>query len=486
MIIIIEGLLSSITYKADGSQKVFSIPFDYLRSSFIHVQFDNVEQLTGFTVANRTVEFDTAPTTDVLVTIYRVTPTEPLVGWVDASVIKALDMTVAQVQQLHIIEENKDWSRTNSVVLEDNAYNMKFHRVINVADPQDPQDVVTKNYMETVQGGFVQQNQALVQQATQQAGIATTKAGEASASASAAKTSETNAQKWAESATSPDDKTDADSPTGATMSSKKWALYAKQLAINIGNPVVSTTESKGTITVQKSDGTKNTISVLTPSMKNVANGVAGLKSNSRLDVNLMKDLPPSLQLQYSTASNGYVTIINNNENLNNYIKAGTFECQGAVTAKTLQNCPYIAGNFRLLVICNASVGYGTQMIISNGTDNAIYIRSFRGGSGVSFTAWSRLTGIIEKSYAINGYEVTNGGLQYVFGSVGVIGANGIIHTFSKPFTHACLIVLPVHYNSSTTKNAQVTCEASWTTTNVTIRTNDAGVEHDFRYIAIGY
>lgn len=189
-----------------------------------------MEQLTGFTVANRTVEFDTAPTADVLVTIYRVTPTEPLVGWADASVIKALDMTVAQVQQLHIIEENRDWSRTNSIVLEDNVYNMRFHRVINVADPQDPQDVVTKKYMETVQGGFVQQNTALVQQATQQAGIATTKAGEASASASAAKTSETNAQKWAESTESPDGQGDSESPTGKTQSAKEWAVTAKTWA----------------------------------------------------------------------------------------------------------------------------------------------------------------------------------------------------------------------------------------------------------------
>lgn len=445
-----------------------------------------MEQLTDFTVVNRTVEFDTAPTTDVLVTIYRVTPTEPLVGWADASVIKALDMTVAQIQQLHIIEENRDWSRTNSVVLEDNVYNMRFHRVINVADPQDPQDVVTKNYMETVQGGFVQQNQALVQQATQQAGIATTKAGEASASANNAKTSETNAQKWAESPDSPDGQRDSESPTGDTMSSKEWALYAKQLAINIGNPVISTTESKGTITVQKSDGTKNTISVLTPSMKNVANGVAGLKSNSRLDVNLMKDLPPSLQLEFYDGGKNFVERMDEGDNLNDYVLPGTFECETGTKAKTLENCPYTNGNFRLVVIRNANIGYGTQMLIANGADNVIYTRSFYGGSSVSFTAWSRLTGVTEKSYTTNGYEVTNGGLQYVFGSVNVTGANGTTHTFSKPFTNACLIVLPIHYNASASNNAQVTCEASWTKTNVTIRTNNSSGTHDFRYIAIGY
>lgn len=243
-----------------------------------------MEQLTGFTVANRTVEFDTAPTADVLVTIYRVTPTEPLVGWADASVIKALDMTVAQVQQLHIIEENRDWSRTNSVVLEDNVYNMRFHRVINVADPQDPQDAVTRHYMETVQGGFVQQNQALVQQATQQAGIAATKAGEASTSASAAAGSATLAQKWAESPDSPDGSPDADSPTGETMSAKEWAKYAEQIVAQIepDKIVTDVREANGTVRVSKGNGTSTTFSVLTPSMKDKQNGVAGLDAQGKL------------------------------------------------------------------------------------------------------------------------------------------------------------------------------------------------------------
>lgn len=91
----------------------------------------------------------------------------------------------------------------------------------------------------------------------------------AAASASAAATSESNAansedkaQAWAESDESPDGETDTDSPTGDTMSSKEWALYAKQLAQQIGNPVVSVTESNGTVTVAKSDGAQNTFGVV--------------------------------------------------------------------------------------------------------------------------------------------------------------------------------------------------------------------------------
>lgn len=105
--------------------------------------------------------------------------------------------------------------------------------------------------------------------ATEQAGIATNKANAAAESAVSAATSETNAansedkaQAWAESETSPDGEDDADSPTGDTMSSKEWALYAKQLAQQIGNPVVSVTESNGIVTVAKSDGTQNTFNVV--------------------------------------------------------------------------------------------------------------------------------------------------------------------------------------------------------------------------------
>lgn len=115
------------------------------------------------------------------------------------------------------------------------------------------------------------QAQNLLQQTTQQANTATEKANAAAVSETNAAESESNAassetnaaaseemaQKWAESETSPDGEDDADSPTGDTMSAKEWALYAKQLALQIGNPVVEVTESDGTVTVEKSDGTTN-------------------------------------------------------------------------------------------------------------------------------------------------------------------------------------------------------------------------------------
>lgn len=89
--------------------------------------------------------------------------------------------------------------------------------------------------------------QSLLSQTTQQANIATQKATAAANSALSAADSEMNAetamtqarnsatlaQKWAESATSPDNKTDTESPTGKTQSAKYWADTAKNIAVSM-------------------------------------------------------------------------------------------------------------------------------------------------------------------------------------------------------------------------------------------------------------
>lgn len=150
MINIAIKLATSITYTADGSQTNFSIPFDYLRPSFVHVAVNDAEVSEGFTVSNRGIMFDTAPAKDALVKIYRKTPTSRLVSWADASILKAIDMTIAEVQQLHILEEASDWSKTNSIVLDEegNTWQGRNCRMSNIADPTEAQDVVTKHYLD--------------------------------------------------------------------------------------------------------------------------------------------------------------------------------------------------------------------------------------------------------------------------------------------------------------------------------------------------
>lgn len=128
MINIAIKLLTSVTYTATGEQTTFAIPFDYLRPAFIYVDVDEHNITEGFEVVNRTVKFSTPPAKDAVVRIYRNTTTKRLVSWADASILKAKDMTVAEAQQLHLIEEEKDWSRENTVHIDKEGVssNQKF------------------------------------------------------------------------------------------------------------------------------------------------------------------------------------------------------------------------------------------------------------------------------------------------------------------------------------------------------------------------
>ena len=174
MINIAIKLATSITYTADGSQTNFSVPFDYLRPSFVHVAVNDAEVSEGFTISNRMVMFDSAPAKDAVVHIYRSTPTTRLVSWADASILKAIDMTIAEVQQLHILEEGQDWSKTNSIILdrESGAWQGRNYRISNITDPTEAQDVVTKHYLENTEDSFVQRMNAIKTQTEQFANTA--------------------------------------------------------------------------------------------------------------------------------------------------------------------------------------------------------------------------------------------------------------------------------------------------------------------------
>lgn len=108
MIIIASYSNVSVTYTADGTQTAFSFPFDYLRKAFVFVEVNGetvLEQGTDFYIEDKVVVFPTAPVADTVLRIYRQTDTRPLVSWADASVLRAKDMTIQQVQELHILEE---------------------------------------------------------------------------------------------------------------------------------------------------------------------------------------------------------------------------------------------------------------------------------------------------------------------------------------------------------------------------------------------
>lgn len=265
-----QDLKASVSFIGDGNTTKFYFGFDYINKQFIKVSVGTDGTLlsypTDYTVNDKEVEFVKAPANGTPIRIYRQTNTSRIIEWSDGAFIKALQMTLENVQQLHLIEESQDYVIINGMSKYPDGVNFNAlgARVINVADPKESQDAVTKHYMETVQSGFVSQNTALVEQATTQAtnaknnaSSAATSASQSASSASASETSNQSAKKWAESTDSPDNQADTDSTTGKTQSSRSWALYSKAKAQE-AITATSTMDEKVAVAIeQASNAAKN-------------------------------------------------------------------------------------------------------------------------------------------------------------------------------------------------------------------------------------
>lgn len=306
MINIAIKLATSITYTADGSQTNFSIPFDYLRPSFVHVAVNDAEVSEGFTVSNRGIMFDTAPAKDALVKIYRKTPTSRLVSWADASILKAIDMTIAEVQQLHILEETSDWTKTNSMALNDEgtAWQGWKHRIENVADPVDAQDVVTKHYLDNEEGSFTATMNALKTKTEEAASTAETNAKQARFNAEKAASAAVGAERDAATALKSANNAKT-SETNANTSKEE----AQTAATNAGNFATSAGSSASeaqsyrdaarTYATNAKDYSEN-VNVFVPSVS--SDGVLSWSNKAGLTN------PPSVNIKGKDGADGGVTV----------------------------------------------------------------------------------------------------------------------------------------------------------------------------------
>lgn len=294
-----NGRKASVVYEGNGSQTIFLFPFDYLRKAFIYaqdIQNDNVKDLVqgvDFEMDNnRHIHLKTALKAGHILRIFRKTTTKPLVDWQDASVLRSADLTLQEVQLLHLAEETSDKvvdSAGLSVDPMNSAiWNANFKRIGNVLDPIEPQDVMTLNYLLSQQDNILNQIKRVgqheiyelsttyntykstleqtgeterddiertgVQQTNKVTNIADEKLNaiktkgneyvrtqttlkEAARSYADQTLQNKNlsagykeqAQKWAESTESPDNATDDISDTGRTKSSRSWAMITKTL-----------------------------------------------------------------------------------------------------------------------------------------------------------------------------------------------------------------------------------------------------------------
>lgn len=154
-------MASTITYyTGDGSTTSFTIPFDYLKKTFIRVYIDGQLQTGGdsddvsidyYFSNSDAIRFLSAPPSGSQIIIRRYTSsTERVVSFQDASILTASDLDVSSIQNLHIAEEARDVSGDALTLDEDvdNAYNAYNNRIINLGTPTDSNDAVTKAYVD--------------------------------------------------------------------------------------------------------------------------------------------------------------------------------------------------------------------------------------------------------------------------------------------------------------------------------------------------
>lgn len=284
-------LKASVTLTGDGTTKEYYFGFDYLNPEYIKVAVGgtSLSYPTDYSVVDRKVILTEVPEKGAEIWIHRQTESSRIIQWADGAFIKASQMTLESLQQLHLIEETQDYIMLNSISTypDGENFNALGHRIINVADPTEAQDAVTKHYMESVQDGFVQRNKKIESHVQSMQEDVTNKQKQASASANLAKA-------WAISTETPDNATDTESTTGKTQSARTWALRAEELAENIGNPVSNVTESNSLVTVTKSDGAKNTFYA-------GLNVLARNKTYSVGDIAYSPNLPSWAYLECTTA-----------------------------------------------------------------------------------------------------------------------------------------------------------------------------------------
>lgn len=198
---------SYVDYLGDGVNKNFSITFPYISEGHIKVYVDGVD--TPATVVSGTVvETATAPASGTTVRVARETPIDAkLVDYINGSSLGEIDLDTAADQLFYAMQETLD---SNSATMQEGAggkWDARSKGIENVADPVNPQDAATKNYIDSQIDPKVTAAQAAKTAAETASASAQTSAdnaftheSNAATSASNAAASETKASQWADEA----------------------------------------------------------------------------------------------------------------------------------------------------------------------------------------------------------------------------------------------------------------------------------------------
>lgn len=156
-----------IIYEGDGTRTDFTVPFDYLKKSFVTVRLGTGHDLIGgdygdtgsdyYFLDKTTIRLKVAPASGEPLTIRRYTSaTERVVTFKDASILKATDLDTSQVQTFHIAEEGRDILDDSLSVNREGNWDAKGKRIINVGAPVADSDAMTYGVYKTDAKGAYQ------------------------------------------------------------------------------------------------------------------------------------------------------------------------------------------------------------------------------------------------------------------------------------------------------------------------------------------
>jgi len=183
--------LSYVQYQGNGNTTNFAVPFPYISRAHIFVRVNG--NVTNYTWLNdQSVQVTPAPISGAVVEVRRETPKNGLlVDFVDGSTLVETDLDLLARQTFFLVQEADDATQGTLSVQNDGSYSASNRRIGNVANPTQPQDVVTRNWAETAVSS--QLNQAITQ-ANNASGSAQAAAGSAQAAQTSAGAAANSAQ----------------------------------------------------------------------------------------------------------------------------------------------------------------------------------------------------------------------------------------------------------------------------------------------------
>lgn len=132
----------------------WAFPFDYLNKKFVKILLlreGGRELLTypnDYAVENKEVILKAPIRAEAhTIRIFRETTTERIVTWSDGSILKAADMTLDELQGLHIDEETRDFVWLNALCLNGEDWDARDKRITNVANPIEDKDAVNLKHV---------------------------------------------------------------------------------------------------------------------------------------------------------------------------------------------------------------------------------------------------------------------------------------------------------------------------------------------------